>query len=72
MGFYEVTGGRALFFRNLSVGETAGLPLNRVGDNAEGAKLPRRYVAEKTSPGALELKKSPSSSENMGYAKISR
>jgi len=27
--------------------------------NAEGAKLPRRYVAEKTSPGALELKKSP-------------
>jgi hypothetical protein len=29
--------------------------------NAEGAKLPCRYVAEKTSPGALELKKSPSS-----------
>jgi len=29
--------------------------------NAEGAKLPRRYVAEKTSPRALELKKSPSS-----------
>jgi len=26
-----------------------------------GAKLPRRYVAEKTSPRALELKKSPSS-----------
>jgi hypothetical protein len=29
--------------------------------NAEGAKLPRRYVAEKTSPRALELKKSPPS-----------
>jgi hypothetical protein len=29
--------------------------------NAEGAKLPRRYVAEKTKPGASELKKSPSS-----------
>jgi hypothetical protein len=29
--------------------------------NAEGAKLPHGYVAEKTSPGALELKKSPSS-----------
>jgi len=27
----------------------------------EGAKLLRRYVAEKTSPRALELKKSPSS-----------
>ncbi|MFO8163792.1 MAG: hypothetical protein R6T98_04590 [Desulfatiglandales bacterium] len=29
--------------------------------NAEGAKLPHGYVAEKTNPGALELKKSPSS-----------
>jgi len=29
--------------------------------NAEGAKLPHGYVAEKTSPRALELKKSPSS-----------
>jgi len=32
-----------------------------VEGNAEGAKLPRRYVVEKTSPRALELKKSPSS-----------
>jgi hypothetical protein len=29
--------------------------------NAEGAKLPHGYVAEKTNPGAPELKKSPSS-----------
>jgi len=29
--------------------------------NAEGAKLPCRYVVEKTSPRALELKKSLSS-----------
>jgi len=27
--------------------------------NAEGAKLPHGYVAEKTNPGALELKKKP-------------
>jgi hypothetical protein len=27
----------------------------------EEVKLPRRYVAEKTNPGASELKKSPSS-----------
>jgi hypothetical protein len=40
------------------VGETAGPDLS---GPAEGAKLPRRYVAEKTSPIALELKKSPSS-----------
>ena len=60
MGFSEVTGGRALSFCNVSMGETAGLPLDRAGGNAEGAKLPRRYVAEKTSPRALELKKSPS------------
>jgi len=37
MGFYEVTGGRALFFRNLSVGEPAVPPS---AGNAEGAKLP--------------------------------
>jgi hypothetical protein len=61
VGFSEVTGGRALSFRDVSMGEAADLPLDRAGSNAEGAKLPRRYVAEKTSPGALELKKSPSS-----------
>jgi len=32
-----------------------------VEGNAEGAKLPHGYVAEKTSPGALELKKRPPS-----------
>ena len=56
-----MTGGRSLSFRDVSMGETAGLPLDRAGGNAEGAKLPRRYVAEKTSPRALELKKSPAS-----------
>jgi len=61
VGFSEVTGGRALSFRDVSMGEAAGLPLDRAGGNAEGAKLPRRYVAEKTSPRALELKKGPSS-----------
>jgi len=35
-------------------------PARREG-NAEGAKLPHGYVAEKTNPGAPELKKSPSS-----------
>jgi hypothetical protein len=34
--------------------------------NAEGAKLPHGYVAEKTSPGAPELKKSPSSFDKRG------
>ncbi|MFO8165835.1 MAG: hypothetical protein R6T98_15045 [Desulfatiglandales bacterium] len=37
--------------------------------NAEGAKLPHGYVAEKTSPGALELKKSPSSLDQEGLCK---
>ena len=50
MGFCELTGGRVLSFRNVSMGEAADLPLDRAGGNAEGAKLPRRYVAEKTSP----------------------
>jgi len=45
---------RALSFRNLLMGE---IPPQA----GRGAKLPRRYVAEKTSPRALELKKSPSS-----------
>ncbi len=35
------------------------LPIYR--GNAERAKLPHGYVAQKTNPGALELKKSPSS-----------
>jgi len=59
VGFSEVTGGRVLSFRNVSMGETAGP--NMFWGNAEGAKLPRRYVVEKTSPRALELKKNLSS-----------
>jgi hypothetical protein len=59
VGFSEVTGGRALSFRNVSMGETAGP--NMFWGNAEGAKLPCRYVVEKTSSRALELKKSLSS-----------
>jgi hypothetical protein len=55
MDVFEVTGGRVLSFRNLSVGAQA--PIYR--GNAEGAKLPHGYVAEKTNPRALELKKSP-------------
>ncbi|MFO8164882.1 MAG: hypothetical protein R6T98_10170 [Desulfatiglandales bacterium] len=37
--------------------------------NAEGAKLPHGYVAEKTSPGASELKKGPSSLDQEGLCK---
>jgi len=62
MGFYEVTGVRALFFRNVSMGEVP----PKAG---RGAKLPCRYVAEKTSPGASELKKSPSSIQRYGLCK---
>jgi len=47
MGFYEVTGVRALFFRNLSMGE---IPPKA----GRGAKLPRRYVAEKTESRSLD------------------
>jgi hypothetical protein len=54
MDFSEVTGVRALSFRNVSMGE---IPPKA----GRGAKPPRRYVVEKTSPRALELKKSPSS-----------
>jgi hypothetical protein len=52
--FYEVTGVRALFFLTVSMGE---VPL----EAGRRAKLPCRYIAEKTSPRALELNKSPSS-----------
>jgi hypothetical protein len=37
VGFFEATGGRVLFSRNLSVGEPAVPPS---AGNAEGAKLP--------------------------------
>ncbi|MFO8163056.1 MAG: hypothetical protein R6T98_00800 [Desulfatiglandales bacterium] len=56
-------------FRNVSVGEPAGPDLSgqcgglpaRRASRSERAKLPHGYVAEKTNPGASELKKSPSS-----------
>ncbi|MFO8163747.1 MAG: hypothetical protein R6T98_04350 [Desulfatiglandales bacterium] len=37
--------------------------------NAEGAKLPHGYVAEKTNPRASELKKSPLSLDQEGLCK---
>ena len=61
--FSEVTGVRALSFRNVSVGE---IP----PEEGRGVKLPRRYVAEKTSPRALELKKSPPSLSELCKALI--
>jgi len=49
MGFYEVTGGRALSFRDVSMGEAAvrlrrkcGGPPARRAYASERAKLPRR------------------------------
>ena len=47
--FSVVTGGRALSFHHLSMGETAA-PL---AGNAEGAKLPCREVVRKDQPGSL-------------------
>jgi hypothetical protein len=47
--FSAVTGGRALSFHHLSMGETAA-PL---AGNAEGAKLPCREVVRKDQPGSL-------------------
>jgi len=32
------------------MGETAAHPLDKAGENAEGARIPHRYVTEKTSP----------------------
>jgi hypothetical protein len=77
MDFFEVTGGRVLSFRNVSVGEPAGPDLSgqcggllaRRASRSERAKLPHGYVAEKTSPGAPELKKSPSSLDQEGLCK---
>ncbi|MFO8164730.1 MAG: hypothetical protein R6T98_09375 [Desulfatiglandales bacterium] len=40
--------------------------------NAEGAKLPHGYVAEKTSPGAPELKKKPIVFRSRGIMQRSR
>jgi hypothetical protein len=42
-----------------------------VEGNAEGAELPHGYVAEKTNPGASELRRSPSSLKKRRYAKLS-
>ncbi|MFO8163246.1 MAG: hypothetical protein R6T98_01780 [Desulfatiglandales bacterium] len=66
MGFFEVTGGLRLvepparregccLFVTYQRGNPQALIYR---GNAEGAKLPHGYVAEKTNPGALELKKS--------------
>ena len=47
--FPVVTGGRAMSFHHLSMGETAA----PIAGNAEGAKLPRREVVRKDRPGSL-------------------
>ena len=52
--FLERLAGGRRSFRDLGMGETAAPPK---AENAEGARLPRKQVAEKTSPGALERKK---------------
>jgi hypothetical protein len=59
----------AVFSQLISGGNRSPEP---VEGNAEGAELPHGYVAEKTNPGASELRKSPSSLENRPYAKLSR
>ena len=46
--FSAVTGGRAQFFSRLGYGGNRSSEL--VEENAEGARLPRKQVAEKTSP----------------------
>jgi len=66
MGFSEVTGGRALSFRNLSMGEAAAPSIARRMRRGKvyppQAELPHKIkLLEKTRPRALELKKSPSS-----------
>ena len=53
--FSEVTGGRALSFHGLSMGETAAIPK---GGMRRGQNSPVDKSLEKTSPGALERKKS--------------
>ncbi|MFO8164952.1 MAG: hypothetical protein R6T98_10535 [Desulfatiglandales bacterium] len=69
MDFFEVTGGFRLvepparregccLFVTYQWGNPQA-PIYR--GNADRAKLPHGYVFEKTSPGALDLKKSPSS-----------
>ena len=49
------TGGRAPFFSRLGYGGNRSP--EPVEGNAEGARIPCKQVAEKTSPGALERKK---------------
>jgi hypothetical protein len=66
--FFEVTGGFRLVEpparregRCLFVTYQWGNPQAPVyRGNEEGAKLPHGYIAEKTNPGALEVKTSPS------------
>ena len=53
-GFSEVTGGRALSFHDLSMGETAAIPK---GGMRRGQNSPVDKSFEQTSPGALERKK---------------
>ncbi|MFO8165804.1 MAG: hypothetical protein R6T98_14890 [Desulfatiglandales bacterium] len=77
MDFFEVTGGLRLvdpparregccLFVTYQWGNPQA-PIYR--GNVEGAKLPHGYVAEKTNPGAPELKKSPSSLDQEGLCK---
>ncbi|MFO8164396.1 MAG: hypothetical protein R6T98_07670, partial [Desulfatiglandales bacterium] len=69
MGFFEVTGGRGVSFRNVSVGEPAAPSLSRGMRRASGSeslplgegKTPPWIRYEKTLPFRQSLQKSPSS-----------
>jgi len=50
--FSEVTGGRALFFHDLSVGE-ASAPLPKEAENGGGGKFPSQISHRKDQPGRL-------------------
>jgi hypothetical protein len=69
VGFSEATGGRALSFRDVSMGETAALSLSRGmrrGQNSPVDTLLKRLSPD---PWIGKLKKSPPSLENYGLYK---
>jgi len=67
--FYEVTGVRALSFRNLLVGETAG---PNVLGQCGGGKTPPQISCRKDQPGSLGTEEKPILfKKNIGYTKVS-
>jgi len=71
VSFSEATGGRALSFRDISMGEPAGLPLDRAGAMRRGQDSPVDILLKRPAREPWSWRKAHPHFKIMAYAKLS-